>query len=114
MNNREKGIVGENIASKYLSQRGAQILEKNYKIQSGEIDIIAKLDNELVFVEVKSRTNNKFGIPCESVGFKKRKKITSTAQYYLLVNDLDNVPVRFDVVEIYLNEKKLRHIVNAF
>lgn len=114
MNNREKGEIGENIASKYLLSTGAEILERNYKIKLGEIDIIAKLDNELVFVEVKSRSNNKYGIPSESVNYKKKNKITSIAKYYMLINNLYDIPVRFDVVEIYFGEKKLKHIVNAF
>ncbi|MGL4913592.1 MAG: YraN family protein [Romboutsia sp.] len=114
MNNREKGEVGENIASKYLISKGAQIIERNYRIKSGEIDIIAKLDNELVFIEVKSRTNNRYGIPSEGVNNKKIKKITNTAKYYMLIHNLYDVPIRFDVVEIYFQDKKLKHIVNAF
>ena len=54
----------------------AKILEKNYKIKSGEIDIIAKLDNELVFIEVKSRSNLNYGYPAEAVNYKKIKKIS--------------------------------------
>lgn len=114
MNNREKGEIGENIASKYLLNKGAEILERNYRIRSGEIDIIAKLDNEIVFIEVKSRSNKKYGSPCESVNYKKIKKITNTAKYYMLINNLYEVPIRFDVVEIYFGDKKLKHIVNAF
>lgn len=114
MNNKEKGEVGENIASKYLLSKGAQILERNYRIKSGEIDIIAKLDNELVFIEVKSRTNKKYGYPCESVNYKKINKITNTAKYYILKNNLYDIPIRFDVVEIYFSDRKLNHIVNAF
>lgn len=114
MNNRKKGEIGENIASKYLLSKGAEILERNYRIKSGEVDIIAKLDNELIFVEVKSRSNKKYGIPCESVNYTKMNKITNTAKYYMLINNLYDVPIRFDVVEIYFNDKKLKHIVNAF
>lgn len=114
MNNKQKGDIGENIASKYLLSNGAEILERNYRIKSGEIDIIAKLDNEIVFIEVKSRSNNKYGYPCESVNYKKISKITNTAKYYILTNNLYNIPIRFDIVEIYFNENKLNHIVNAF
>lgn len=114
MNNKQKGDLGENIACKYLLGKGAQILESNYKIKTGEIDIIIKLENEIVFVEVKSRSNIKYGYPSEAISYKKIKKIISTAKYYILKNDLYNVPIRFDVIEVYLNENKVNHIVNAF
>lgn len=114
MNNKEKGELGERIALRYLIKKGAKILEKNYKIKSGEIDIIAKLDNELVFIEVKSRSNLNYGYPAEAVNYKKIKKILNVAKYYLLINNLQNVPIRFDVLEIYFNERKINHIINAF
>ena len=114
MNNKQKGDIGEEIARRYLIKNGADILELKYKIKTGEIDIIARLDNELVFVEVKSRTNLKFGYPSESVNNKKMKKIVDTSKYYILRNNLYNTPIRFDVIEIYLNENKINHIVNAF
>ncbi len=114
MNNKQKGDLGESIASRYLLNKGAQILEFNYKIKTGEIDIITKLENELVFVEVKARSNIKYGYPCEAVNYKKIKKITNTAKYYVFKNNLNNVPIRFDVIEVYLNENKVNHIVNAF
>lgn len=114
MNNKEKGDFGEYIAYKYLIKNGAEILESKYKIKSGEVDIIAKVDNELVFIEVKSRCNMKFGTPAESVNYKKVKKIVGISEYYILKNNLYNIPIRFDVIEVYLNENKINHIVNAF
>jgi len=114
MNNIQKGKIGENIALKYLINNKANILETNYRINSGEIDIIAKFNEELVFIEVKSRTNIKFGHPSEAVDYKKIRKIINTAKYYLLKNNLNDVPIRFDVIEIYLKDKKINHIVNAF
>jgi putative endonuclease len=114
MNNKQKGDLGENIACRYLLSKGAEILESNYKIKTGEIDIITKLENEIVFVEVKSRSNIKYGYPSEAVNYKKIKKITGTAKYYILQNNLYHAPIRFDVIEVYLNENKVNHIVNAF
>ena len=114
MNNKEKGDFGEDIAKQYLVENGAFILESKYKIKSGEIDIIARLDNEIVFVEVKSRSNLKFGRPSEAVNKHKINKIINTSKYYILKNNLYDTPIRFDVIEIYLNEKKINHIVNAF
>lgn len=114
MNNKEKGDLGEHIAKDYLLSKGAKILETNYKIKSGEIDIISKLDEDIVFIEVKSRTNVKFGYPSEAVNYKKIKKITDVAKYYILKNNLYNTSIRFDVIEVYLKDKKINHIVNAF
>ena len=114
MNNIQKGRAGESIALRYLINNRANILETNYRINSGEIDIIAKINEELVFIEVKSRTSIKFGYPAEAVDYRRIRKIVNTAKYYILKNNLNNVPIRFDVIEIYLNDKKINHIVNAF
>ena len=114
MNNIQKGKLGEDIALNYLIDNNANILETNYKIKSGEIDIIAKIDEEIVFIEVKSRSNIKFGYPSESVDNKKIRKIINTAKYYILKHNLNNISIRFDVIEIYLKDKKINHIVNAF
>ncbi|MCC3864840.1 YraN family protein [Terrisporobacter petrolearius] len=114
MNNIEKGKLGEEIAFKYIISKGGKIIEKNYRTKMGEVDIIAKLNGELVFVEVKSRSNLNYGYPSESVNYKKKRKITNVAKYYILDNSLENLSIRFDVIEIYFNEKKINHIVNAF
>lgn len=114
MNNIQKGRVGEKIALRYLIDNRANILETNYRIKSGEIDIIAKINEELVFIEVKSRSNIRFGYPSEAVDYMKIRKIVNTAKYYILKNNMNNVPIRFDVIEIYLKDKKINHIVNAF
>lgn len=114
MNNIEKGKLGEEIALKYIISKGGKVIEKNYRTKIGEVDIIAKLNGELVFVEVKSRSNINYGYPSESVNYKKKRKITNVAKYYILENSLENLSIRFDVIEIYFNEKKINHIVNAF
>lgn len=114
MNNIEKGSFGEKIATEYLVSNGAYIIENNYKIKSGEIDIIAKLDDEIVFVEVKSRSNTNYGYPSEAVDYRKIKKITNVAKYYILKNKLEDIKIRFDVIEVYLKSKEVNHIVNAF
>lgn len=114
MNNIEKGKIGENIALKYLISKGGTIIEKNYRTKIGEIDLITKLNGELVFVEVKCRSNINYGYPAESVNYKKRIKITNVAKYYMLENKLQDISIRFDVIEIYLNDKKVNHIMNAF
>ena len=114
MNNIEKGKLGEEIALKYIISKGGKVIERNYRTKIGEVDIIAKLNGELVFVEVKSRSNINYGYPSESVNYKKKRKITNVAKYYILDNSLENLSIRFDVIEIYFNEKKINHIVNAF
>ncbi|WP_148556331.1 YraN family protein [Terrisporobacter glycolicus] len=114
MNNIEKGKLGEEIALKYIISKGGKVIEKNYRTKIGEVDIIAKLNGELVFVEVKSRSNINYGYPSESVNYKKKRKITNVAKYYIIDNSLENLSIRFDVIEIYFNEKKINHIVNAF
>lgn len=114
MNNIEKGKLGEEIAFKYILSKGGRVIEKNYRTKMGEIDLIARLNGELVFVEVKSRSNINYGYPSESVNYKKKRKITNVAKYYILENSLENLSIRFDVIEIYFNEKKINHIENAF
>ncbi len=114
MNNKEKGELGELVAKNYLVSKNFIIHETNYKIKNGEIDIIAELDEELVFVEVKARTSLRYGYPSEAVNYKKQKKIINVAKYYILINNLSHKNIRFDVIEIYLNDKKIKHIPNAF
>ncbi|WP_455538212.1 YraN family protein [Terrisporobacter sp.] len=114
MNNIEKGKLGEEIALKYIISKGGRIIEQNYRTKMGEIDLIAKMNGELVFVEVKSRSNINYGYPCEAVNYKKKRKIINAAKYYILDNCLENISVRFDVIEIYLSNKKINHIINAF
>ncbi|WP_300279998.1 YraN family protein [Peptacetobacter sp.] len=115
MNNVEKGRIGENIALKFLIDKGATILERNYWSKFGEIDIIAYFDaTEIVFIEVKSRTNCKYGYPAEAVDINKQNKIRKTAEYYIMSNFIEDVSVRFDVIEIYIKDRKIKHIINAF
>ena len=114
MNNIEKGRLGEEIALKYIISKGGTIVEKNYRTKMGEIDLIERMNGEIVFIEVKSRSNINYGYPCEAVNYKKKRKITNVAKYYILDNSLEDISVRFDVIEIYLTDKKINHIVNAF
>ena len=106
MNNIEKGKLGEEIAAKYIVSKGGKIIERNYKIKIGEVDLIVLINGELVFVEVKSRSNINYGYPSEAVNYKKKQKITNVAKYYILNNCLDNISIRFDVIEVYLKSKK--------
>lgn len=114
LDNVKKGKIGEKIARKYLVSIGMNIICTNYRTKFGEVDIIARFENKIVFVEVKSRTSKSYGLACEAVDLKKIKKITAVANYYILENNLRNCQMRFDVVEVYFDEERINHIENAF
>jgi len=112
------GMLGEKIASDYLVKKGYIVVEKNFSCKQGEIDIIAK-DNdkkELVFLEVKTRTNCKYGTPIDAVNEQKQVHIYNSANYYVYKNKIDNTPIRFDVIEVNINDGKvdINHIKNVF
>ena len=109
---KELGDIGEDIASKFMKKKGYKILDRNFKCKSGEIDIICKKKNEIVFVEVKTRRNFKYGNAVDSILPSKKKHILETAKYYLYIKDLSNLFVRFDVIEVYICLKRvyLNHI----
>ena len=106
------GISGEQLARKYLKRHGYKILEVNYVTPFGEADIIAKNNDELVFVEVKTRSNQKFGAPSEAVNYKKQQKYVNIANYYLSTNNLYDVSVSFAVAEVLRGKVNL--ITEAF
>ena len=106
------GVLGEKQAKDFLIKNKYKIIKTNYTCPVGEIDIIAKQKDVIVFVEVKTRTSAKFGLPRESVTPFKQNKIRSVATCYLKENMLLNSPVRFDVIDIL--EGNVTHIPNAF
>ena len=113
MNKRQVGADYENMACDYLKGKGYEIMERNYRAYKGEIDIIARDKNYLVFVEVKYRAKNSFGYSAEAVGVHKQKIIYRVAESYLMLHNEDlNKPCRFDVIAIDNNE--INHIINAF
>lgn len=111
-NNRKKGNIAEIMAIDFLINNGYSIINKNYQKQTGEIDIIAKKDTYIFFIEVKYRKNVNKGYPREAVSLKKQEKIKNTALYYIEENNLNNVDFCFDVTEILGNN--ITHIQNAF
>ncbi len=112
-NKRNIGAVYEEKAAKYLKEKGYVIVTKNFRCRMGEIDLIARKDTVLVFVEVKYRKTASFGYPEEAVSFSKQKTIRKVAEYFLLSEQLSlDTECRFDVIAV-LNEK-IRHIENAF
>lgn len=111
-NNRAVGSRGEAIATWFLKKNGYEILDRNYWCRLGEIDIIGKDGDYLVFIEVKYRKDIKTGYPSEAVGYYKQQRIIKTAMHYAKVKGLFRCNVRFDVVEIV--DKEIRVIKNAF
>jgi putative endonuclease len=110
------GKAGEKIAASFLKKSGYCIIETNFRCVLGEIDIVAKENGELVFVEVKTRKSEELGYPEQSVGIKKQKKISLLALYYLQKRKLKEASVRFDVVAITMSDSKneIKLIKNAF
>ena len=100
MNKREIGKTAEIKAAKYLESMGVNILERNYQNRFGEIDIIGKEGNILLFIEVKYRKNESFGYPLEAVGFAKREKIRKMARFFLNENHYYHYNIRFDCIGI--------------
>lgn len=115
--NYQKGHQGEDLAISFLIDANYEILDRNYKRSTGEIDIVTKKEDTIVFVEVKYRKNLDYGYPRESVTVKKQKRIGKTAQWYLKERKLFDVGVRFDVLEIYFEDdgqRIINHFENAF
>lgn len=110
------GKYGEQIAGEYLEKLNYKIIYKNFRCKCGEIDIVAIKNHEIVFVEVKTRTNLKYGLPVEAVNKQKQEHICNTAKYFLYSNDLIDTYVRFDVIEVVLINKKckIRHLKDVF
>jgi len=110
------GKDGEQIAVAYLKKQGYRIYETNFRCPLGEIDIIAREKDELVFIEVKTRKSRQLGYPEQAVGAAKQKKLSQLALWYLQKKKLTDTNARFDVIGITLlpagNEIKL--IKNAF
>lgn len=119
MTTKQIGDYGENVAAAYLEYKNYEILNRNYRIRGGEIDIIARDKNEcVVFVEVKTRTRTDYGLAMEYVNTKKQERIKSTAIKYTGRSDIS---MRFDIIEVYyeiisnkINVTKINHIKNAF
>lgn len=114
MNKDNIGFEGENIACNYLEMQGCEILDRNFICNSGEIDIIAKDKDELVFIEVKTRRNSKYGNPIDAVDLNKINHILKTAKFYVYINNLEKEFIRFDIIEVYMknNETKINQIKN--
>jgi putative endonuclease len=117
------GEYGERIACHFLKNKGYNILETNYTNKTGrrlgEIDIIAKKDSNIFFIEVKTKTENEFYfLPESAINKDKLKKLKKIADYYLKINDLWNIPYFFDAISVVISKKNnkatLKHLKNIF
>jgi len=114
---KESGDKGERLAVNYLENKGYTILERNYRFEEAEVDIVAHYGHEIIFVEVKRRTSLSFGRPEDAVTEDKKRRIAKAAEAWLYERKMDGAPVRFDVVSILSRsetEHKIRHFENAF
>ena len=116
---KERGAAAEEAAARYLSSLGYQVLERNWRCRSGEIDLIARDGEVLVFVEVRSRrTGSRFGAAVEAVTPRKIRQVRGVAGVYLSFHPHVAGPVRFDVVAVTLQSDDsvadLRHVKAAF
>lgn len=111
----ELGQLGEDLAVDFLEKSGYEILDRNWRFQKAEIDIIAKKNTTLAIVEVKTRSSLEFGLPQDFVKPKKIQLLVKAVNEYINRNDLD-VNVRFDIIAIHKNKEifTIDHIEEAF
>ena len=111
-NRRRRGSLGEELAASFLMQHGVQILEMNFRSgRSGEIDIVARDKNALVFVEVKMMKNAASGAPEEAITYSKQRTICRTADYYRCRHRVpEETPIRFDAVAVRMQSDGTAHI----
>ena len=109
------GKLGEELAVEFLRKNGYEILETNWTFQKAEIDVIAKKENTLAIVEVKTRSSLDFGLPQDFVKPKKIQLLVKAVNEYVVSNNLE-VEVRFDIIAIYKEGKSfaIEHLVDAF
>jgi len=118
MNKTEKsafGKKGEEIACNYLKKKGYKILATNWHFKHKEIDIIAMLDNTLIIIEVKTRSNEYFERPQDAVNKQKQRFLIQATNAYIIENEFEG-EVRFDIVSVIItsNSQKIGHIEDAF
>lgn len=114
---RRLGQWGENVAAVHLEAAGYQIVERNWRCRGGEIDLVARDGEAMVFVEVKTRRGRDFGAPEEALTPHKARKLLELGQQYMVDHDLDDIDWRIDLVAVELDDRGLMlrcdHIPNA-
>lgn len=111
----ELGKLGEELAVEFLQKEGYEILETNWTFQKAEIDIIAKKENTIAIIEVKTRSSLDFGLPQDFVKPKKIQLLVKAVDEYVISNDLD-LEVRFDIIAVHKEGKSfaIEHLIDAF
>ena len=111
----ELGKLGEKLAVNYLQENGYEILETNWVFQKAEVDIIAKKENILAIIEVKTRSTLDFGLPQDFVKPKKIQLLVKAVNEFVISRDLD-LEVRFDIIAVHREGKKfnIEHLEDAF
>lgn len=112
-----RGELGERAAKRYLKKAGLKFLYANFRGEQGEIDLIFREKEILIFVEVKTRSSEAWRRPAAAVNRDKQRKIVATARDYLRLLERSDIPVRYDIVEVLLDEgrvNEIRHQPNAF
>lgn len=115
MTNQELGIFGEDYATKFLLEKGHKILQRNFRMQHLEVDIITEIDNKIHIVEVKTRQTAEIGEPWRAVTRSKQRQIIKVADFYLKENDEER-ETQFDIISIVHNSHRtdLEYIPDAF
>jgi putative endonuclease len=111
----ELGKLGEEMAANFLKENGYAILDTNWRFQKAEIDIVCRINNTLVVVEVKTRSSIEIGLPIDAVTSKKIRLLTRAIDEYVCAKNLD-VEVRFDVISIHKEDNSfvIEHLTDAF
>ncbi|MBQ7668001.1 MAG: YraN family protein [Clostridia bacterium] len=119
--NKTVGNFGEEMATKYIEKQHYKILDRNFNTRLGELDIVALNKDCLCFIEVKTRTTDKYGKPMDAVNYVKRNHLINAAKIYITKNKLINYKARFDIVEVFVKKddnnfevEKINLIKNAF
>ncbi len=113
--NLKLGQFGESIAKKYLKQKGYKFIDSNYRSRGGEIDLICKTGETLIFVEVKTRSNIAFGYPEEAITKQKRQHLFKAAEKFLLSRPQKSSNMRFDAISIIVKNNRpaeIKHLQN--
>lgn len=115
MDNRKAlGQKGETLAVLYLEGKGYQIIERNFRCRRGEIDIIAQKDNELIFIEVRSRSTGNYGAAIESINYRKQQRIRTLALIYMQRNQRQEVNCSFDVITFRFTGDVEKPVINHY
>ncbi|MEX1052354.1 MAG: YraN family protein [Patescibacteria group bacterium] len=112
--NNKTGNIGEKVAANYLLKNGYAIIDKNFRIKLGEIDIIATKNNVIHFIEVKTRSSTFKGFPYEQVNSKKLRKITKVTEYYSKIKKLTEFKHSIDIVSIELDNQYSNHVIKIY